>query len=94
MILFNFSTNIFIYKYKKLETMEFVINLIGCILFIILSSIISGTLWALFLDVKFGMINKRMRNISIALGILWPIGLPLLLIVAIINTFTNKNKKK
>lgn len=74
--------------------MEFVINLIGCILFIILSSLISGTLWALFLDVKFGMINKRMKIISKILGILWPISLPLLLIVAIINTFTNKNKKK
>lgn len=67
--------------------MESINCLIGCILFIILSSIISGTLWALFLDVKFGMINKRSIIISITLGILWLIGLPTLFIISIVSLF-------
>lgn len=67
--------------------MESINCLIGCIIFIISLSIISGALWVLFLETKFGTLNKRRIIISIILGILGPIGLSALFIISIVSLF-------
>lgn len=72
--------------------MELFLYLIISVVVYILFVRISYKLWVLFFDTIFKTFNDRMKIASIILGILWPIGLPLLLIVAIIYAFTNKNK--
>jgi hypothetical protein len=65
--------------------MELAIYLIIEIIFIILFGYISYKLWLLFFDTKFGMINKRMKIASKLFGILWPITLPILIIITIVR---------
>jgi hypothetical protein len=65
--------------------MELAIYLIIEIIFIILFGYISYKLWLLFFDTKFGMINKRMKIASKLFGILWPITLPILIIITIVH---------
>lgn len=72
--------------------MESIVCLILGICCLILLSLISGALWILFLDTQFRKLNKRMVDVSIVLGILWPIGLPILFIVAIISRFKDTIK--
>jgi hypothetical protein len=72
--------------------MESIVCLILGICFIILSVFVTGACWIVFLDTKFKTLNKRMVIISIILGILWPIGLPILCIVAIISEFMDRIK--
>ena len=37
----------------------------------------------MFLDTKFRTLNKRMVIVSIIMGVLWPIGLPIIFIVTV-----------
>lgn len=67
--------------------MELAVYLIIGIIFTIIFVFISYKLWLLFLDTKFGIINKRMKIASKLFGILWPITLPILFIIVIIQLF-------
>lgn len=51
----------------------------------ILFGYISYKIWLITFDTIFGMLNKRMKIASITFGILWPIALPILIIITIVH---------
>jgi hypothetical protein len=70
--------------------MELFLYLIIGVVAYILFARISYKLWVLFFDTVFKTFNKRMIVISKMLGILWPISLPILLIITIISMFVRE----
>lgn len=51
----------------------------------ILFGYISYKIWLITFDTIFGTLNKRMKIASIIFGILWPIALPILIIITIVH---------
>lgn len=64
--------------------MEFAAYLIIGIFFTILFGYLSYKIWLIAFDTIFGTLNKRMIITSKLLGILWPITLPILIIVTFV----------
>jgi hypothetical protein len=64
--------------------MELVAYLIIGIFFTILFGDLSYKIWLIAFDTIFGTLNKRMIVTSKLLGILWPITLPILIIITFV----------